>query len=96
MEFDTNDSTCSSSGSSSVIESADTQGTQPYLFEPYDSEASSDSLNESDEADVSDFSELQFSSLGEIFSFVTSQSEVIVRFEKCSSFWPKNVGLQLE
>ena len=34
-----------------MIESADAQGTQPYLFEPYDSEASSDSSNESDEAD---------------------------------------------
>ena len=51
MKFDFNYSSCSSSGSSSVIEIADTQGTQPYLFEPYDSEVSSDSSNESDEAD---------------------------------------------
>ena len=51
MEFDTNDSSCSSSGSSLVIEGADAQGTPPYLFESYDSEASSDSSNESDEAD---------------------------------------------
>lgn len=67
------------------------------MFEPYDSEASSDSSNEPDDADpferlqnrlVSDFSELKSSPFGEISSFVTSQSEVIVRFEKCSSVWP--------
>ena len=34
-----------------MIESADAQATQLYLFEPYNSEASSDSSNESDEAD---------------------------------------------
>ena len=67
------------------------------MFEPYDREASSDSSNESDEADpferlrnrlVRDFSELQFSPFGEISSFVTSQSEAIVRFKKCSGVWP--------
>ena len=97
MELDSNDSSCSSSSSSSVIESADAQGTQSYLFEPYDSEASSDSSNESNEANpfmqlrtrlVSNFSDLQFSPLGEFSSFLTSKSEVIVTFENCSSFWP--------
>ena len=34
-----------------MIESADAQATQLYLFEPYNSEVSSDSSNESDEAD---------------------------------------------
>ena len=50
---------CSSSSVSSQEHSTeettweDCQGTQPYLFEPYDSEASSDtdSTNESDEED---------------------------------------------
>lgn len=50
MEFNTNDSSGSSLGSSLVIKSADAQEMQPYLFEPYNSEASSDSSNESNEA----------------------------------------------
>ena len=52
MEFDANDSSCSSSSSSSMIASADVQGTQLYFFEPYNGEASSDSANELDEGNT--------------------------------------------